>query len=139
MSKLSSDSSEKAEFWAAAMELFRQSGLGCVDFCNREGLAYSTFCRWRDKLADKKWAADDNRPSDADTSEFASLAEISLDGCNSDVEAKFVSAGVVELGGTQRTAGIEVRFSSGVSINVQKDFDRKVFKDVVAILGAELC
>lgn len=41
----------KVEFWSAAMELHGQSGLSCVDFCNREGLAYSTFCRWRDKLS----------------------------------------------------------------------------------------
>lgn len=48
MGKVSYGSSEKAEFWMAAMELFRQSGLGCVDFCNREGLPYSTFCRLAD-------------------------------------------------------------------------------------------
>ena len=137
MGKVSYGSSDKAEFWTAAMELFRQSGLSCVDFCNREGLAYSTFCRWRDKLS----VASVKDESSGVGLEPSAEPESPSAGPSDVVEAedvKFIPAGLVDIA-VERTAGIEVRFSSGVSINVQKDFDRKVFKDVVAILGAELC
>ena len=133
MRKRSSDPSGKVEFWTAAVELFRQSGLSCTEFCNREGLSYSTFCRWRDKL----WRQYD--PVESSKSSSASPAMVLSDEGKPDDKTRFVSAGVVEFGRTQQTAGIEVSFSSGAKINVQKGFDRKVFKDVVAILGAELC
>lgn len=133
MGKRFADSSEKVEYWTAAVELFRQSGLSCTEFCNREGLSYSTFCRWRDKL----WRQPD--PVEPSKSSSASPAVVSPDVDKPDDKARFVSAGVVEFGRTQQTAGVEVSFATGVSINVQKGFDRKVFRDVVAILGAELC
>jgi len=137
MGKVSCGPSDKAEFWTAAMELFRQSGLGCVDFCNREGLAYSTFCRWRDKLSvisakGESPEADMELPSEPESPSAGPCEVVEAE------DVKFIPAGLVDIAG-ERTAGIEVKFSSGVTINVQKDFDRKVFKDVISILGAELC
>ena len=143
----------KVEFWAAAMELHGQSGLSCVEFCNREGLAYSTFCRWRDKLSGKAESAEDN-PSGEYLSEAAGnnllACELSKSGTDSNAElsnliqqesssdeVKFIPAGVIAAGGGYE-AGIEIRFSSGISINVRKGFDRSTFKDVISILGAEL-
>lgn len=129
-----SGSSNKVEFWTAAVELFRGSGLSCTEFCNREGLSYSTFCRWRDRLMnqqDKNTAS--AKPKDYPLSNSVESAE-----AGRVEEVKFVSAGVIEAGGGS-TAGIEVRFSSGVSINVCKGFDRAAFRDVVSILGAQLC
>lgn len=122
----------KVEFWAAAMELHGQSGLSCVEFCNREGLAYSTFCRWRDKLSGKSESAVDN-PSGEYLSEAAEDVNIEA----SSDEVKFVSAGVIAAGGGYES-GIEIRFSSGISINVRKGFDRSTFRDVISVLGAEL-
>lgn len=134
MGKRFADSSEKVEYWTAAVELFRQSGLNCTEFCNREGLSYSTFCRWRDKL----WQLKPEKASKS-SPEPTSPAEVSPAKDKSDDEVQFVSAGVVELDRTAQTAGIEVSFAAGVSVKVEKGFDRKVFKDVVAILGTELC
>ena len=137
MGKVSYGSSDKAEFWTTAMELFRQSGLSCVDFCNREGLAYSTFCRWRDKLSVAS-VKDESSKVGLEPPSEAGLPSAGLGDVVESEDVKFIPAGLVDIGG-ERTAGIEVRFSSGVSINVQKDFDRKTLKDVVAILGAALC
>ena len=133
MSK-NSGSSSKVEFWTAAVELFQESQLSCTEFCNREGLSYSTFCRWRDKLMsqqDKKAAV---------VKSHESLAVNSIEGGDdgNSGPVKFVSAGFID-GGASSAAGIEVRFSSGVSVNVSKGFDAGTFKEVVSILEAELC
>jgi len=132
MGKGSDGLNGKVEFWAAAMELHEQSGLSCVEFCNREGLAYSTFCRWRDKLSGKVESAGDN-PSSEDMPEAAEDANAEA----SEDEVKFVAAGVIEPCGAHEPH-IEIRFSSGISVNVRKGFDRSTFKAVVSILGAAL-
>ena len=156
MSK-NSGSSSKVEFWTAAVELFQESQLSCTEFCNREGLSYSTFCRWRDKLMSQQENLTDQQDTKATLakSQKASTGNsIEDDGNNcsdngnygKDVkcddgksgQVKFVSAGLID-GGAGSAAGIEVRFSSGVSVNLSKGFDSDTFKEVVSILEAELC
>ena len=44
---------EKREFWRAAVELQRESGLSVVAFCEREGLKAPTFFAWRKKLKEE--------------------------------------------------------------------------------------
>ncbi len=156
MSK-NSGSSSKVEFWTAAVELFQESQLSCTEFCNCEGLSYSTFCRWRDKLMSQQENLTDRHCKTATLtkSQKASTGNsIEDDGnkcgdngkygqvvrCDEDKsdQVKFVSAGLID-GGAGSAAGIEVRFSSGVSVNIRKGFDTDTFKEVVSILEAGLC
>ena len=44
---------EKREFWRAAVDLQRESGLSVVAFCEREGLKAPTFFAWRKKLKEE--------------------------------------------------------------------------------------
>jgi len=147
-----SGSSSKVEFWTAAVELFQESQLSCTEFCNREGLSYSTFCRWRDKLMSQQENLKDQqgktatlaKTQNASTGNFIEADgnkygddEKRSDNGESD-QVKFVSAGLIDgLAGS--AAGIEVRFSSGVSVNISKGFDADTFKEVVSILEAGLC
>jgi len=153
-----SGSSSKVEFWTAAVELFQESQLSCREFCNREGLSYSTFCRWRDKLMfqqEKLMAQQDRKATLAKSQKVSAGNSIEAEGnksgdddkCGDDDKSsdndksgqvKFMSAGVID-GGAGSAAGIEVRFSSGVSVNLSKGFDTDTFKEVVSILEADLC
>ena len=135
-------SSGKVEFWTAAIELFQESTLSGREFCKREGLSYSTFCRWQERLTNKNEADEDvvswlnskDLPKKSDSGELTDHGKPG----SSPKEVKFVSAGLIVPGGEEK-AGIEIRFSFGVSIDLCQKFDRVAFKDVVSILGAELC
>ena len=159
-------SSGKAEFWTAAIELFSESTLSCREFCEREGLSYSTFCRWQERLTNKVDANapavnSNNLPKESGADKLGQVGMSSKSGQPGKsrrsgrpgdyVESggngksgysakgmKFVSAGVIVAGGDEK-AGIEIRFSSGISIDLCQKFDRVAFKDVISILGAELC
>lgn len=87
--------------------------MSCVEFCNREGLAYSTFCRWRDKLVGKSERNVDNQHG-----EVVSEADDDVTGKASVDEVKFVAAGVISDDG-KYVAEIEIRFSSDISVNVR--------------------
>lgn len=45
-------------FWRRTMTAQRNSGLSQLEFCRRNDLSHSTFCRWRSRFK--------NRPSDVD-------------------------------------------------------------------------
>jgi transposase-like protein len=39
-----------AEFWEKAVTEFQQSTLSGAAFCKQQGIAYASFCKWRQKL-----------------------------------------------------------------------------------------
>ena len=133
-------SSGKVEFWTAAIELFRESTLSCREFCDREGLSYSTFCRWQERLTNKADVNADSLLSSKDLPKKSTSVESGDNGKSKSPgdDVKFISAGVM-VAGSEQKAGIEIQFSAGVSINLCKKFDHAAFKDVISILGAELC
>ena len=133
-------SSGKVEFWTAAIELFRESTLSCREFCEREGLSYSTFCRWQERLTNKADVNADSLLSSKELPKKSTSEESNDDGKSKSPgdDVKFVSAGMI-VAGSEAKAGIEIQFSAGVSIELCKKFDRTAFKDVISILGAELC
>jgi len=93
-------SSGKVEFWTAAIELFSESTLNCREFCDREGLSYSTFCRWQERLTNK---ADVNTPSllsSEDLPKESTSIESGDEGKSESPgdDVKFVSAGVIVAG-----------------------------------------
>ena len=133
-------SSGKVDFWMAAIELFSESTLSCREFCNREGLSYSTFCRWQERLTNKAEANEAALLSSKDLPKKSTSVESGGNGKSKlpGDDVKFVPAGMIVMGAEQE-AGIEIQFSAGVSISLSKKFDRDAFKDVVSILGTELC
>lgn len=133
-------SASKIEFWMAAIELFRESTLSCREFCDREGLSYSTFCRWQERLTNKANVNADSLLSSNELPKDPTSDESSDNGKSKSPgdDVKFVSAGVM-VAGSEQKAGIEIQFSAGISITLCKKFDHAAFKDVISILGAELC
>lgn len=43
-----------AEEWTQLMARYEQSGLGQRQFCRQQGLGYSTFCKWKQRLAARR-------------------------------------------------------------------------------------
>jgi hypothetical protein len=39
-----------ADFWKATVVEFHQSTLSGATFCKQKGIAYASFCKWRQKL-----------------------------------------------------------------------------------------
>ena len=83
---------EKREFWRAAVELQRESGLSVVAFCEREGLKAPTFFAWRKKLKDE------SQPSSNVTGGgFATLKVVDDSADDSAVHSAAPRGGIVEL------------------------------------------
>ena len=51
-----------ADQWASVLSDQRASGLSQVEFCRREGIALSTFARWRQRLSGAEKATSCDEP-----------------------------------------------------------------------------
>jgi hypothetical protein len=49
--------------WREILQQFNDSGLSATAFCNRNGMAYGTFVRWRHKLSRPKTTSVPDKPS----------------------------------------------------------------------------
>ena len=56
-SKHACDSDKKERLWQQCVSAWQGSGLTQEEFCNRRGLALSTFTLWRRKLKERERAA----------------------------------------------------------------------------------
>lgn len=45
------EASSRDDFWRRHVVRWGQSGLSQVDYCAQEGLAKSSFCKWKQRLA----------------------------------------------------------------------------------------
>jgi len=62
MSTKSKHIRRSADKWSSILSDQRASGLSQVEFCKREGIALSTFARWRQRLSVDKQVASGDEP-----------------------------------------------------------------------------
>ena len=101
-------------FWVDAIARHQSSGLSRAKFCQREGLAVSTFDLWRRRLSEEK----------AESTTATLLP----------VEVIPASSALLRPGG-----GYEVVLSNGLTLRVDPDFDEDALLRLVATLARARC
>jgi transposase-like protein len=110
--------------WGAVFRRQRSSGLTVRAFCQRAGVALSTFSYWRRKLRDRSRVSGRQRRF-----RFA------------EVKVVREGAGVQDAGSngvTEESEGIELHLGRGRRIVVRPGFDRRTLLDLVEALEAGL-
>jgi hypothetical protein len=108
--------------WRALFRRQRASGLTVKAFCQRAGVALSTFSFWRRRLGD--------RPRVGERPHRVCFAEVTVSG-----EAGGVHGAGID--GVAESSGIELHLADGCRIAVQRGFDRQTLADVLAVLQAQ--
>jgi hypothetical protein len=116
--------SERAIFWSRHWAAWQSSGLSQRAYCQQQGLSYSAFGYWRNRLNRVKSAA--IRPP------FVPL---------------LIEPPAVEAGGAESVApihcgrgtGVEIRLVHGRSIVVDADFDEAVLARVIRVMEQVPC
>jgi transposase len=99
--------------WKALIERYERGTATQARFCEREGVAPSTFQYWRRRLREE--AASASAPSAA---------------------GRLVAVQVREEPRTATATGLRLVLPSGVGIEVRPDFDAATLRRVVEVLGA---
>jgi hypothetical protein len=84
--------------WQERLESFQASGLTIEEFCLKEGVSRSTFCRWTRQLKDgipQSMIAEQEARKKAESAEGAAFVPITLKA--SPVELELPNGGVVRL------------------------------------------
>ena len=87
-------------FWRRTLTAQRHSGLSQAEFCDRNDLALSTFCRWRKLLDDGRPGSD----ADAEGPEF--------------LPVQVCRRAPPPIGADEADDGFEIAFPSGVRLRV---------------------
>ena len=112
-------------FWRRAVEAQRESGSSQQEFCERNGLALSTFQRWRRRLGE----SGEGPPSEG-SSEF--------------MEGVVRPEGQARPGGSapegDGAAGFELSFESGVRLRLPRQVEGRALAEVLwALQVTDLC
>src|SRR5690554_737846 len=65
-----------AEQWQDLIDQQRSSGLPVNKFCEKHGVGYASFCKWRKRLSDQNQSLSDNNRPSAEKADFLDLSAL---------------------------------------------------------------
>jgi hypothetical protein len=114
------------DFWQQKVEEFNGAGLSARKFSALHGVAYSTFCRWKQSFIISKKALSPNKPPEAP--EFISvLLDPLAEGFDQDLAPQKAC----------KTEPITLHFGGNIHLAIPKGFDGPTLERMVQILWGQ--